>query len=51
MNIEHDTGESEKVLEFAEPLDGSLLGVSINEEVKETFKCDIYSTNHTCRGI
>ena len=39
MNIDQDTGEGDEDMKFAEPLDGSLLDVSVNEEVKETLIC------------
>ena len=37
-------------MEYAEPLDGSLFGVSINEEVKETFECDICGGHYSTKA-
>lgn len=50
MDIEEKASESDGVLEFADPLDGSLLDVSVNEEVKETFECNICGGHYSTKG-
>ena len=47
MNMED---ENDEAVEYAEPLDGSLLDVSVNEEVKETFECDICGGHYSTKA-
>ena len=47
MNMEE---ENDEAVEYAEPLDGSLLDVSVNEEVKETFECDICGGHYSTKA-
>ena len=43
-------GENDEVIEYADTLDGSLLDVSVNEEVKETFECDICGGHYSTKA-
>ena len=47
MNMKEENAEA---VEYAEPLDGSLLDVSVNEEVKETFECDICGRHYSTKA-
>ena len=47
MNMEDKNDEA---VEYAEPLNGSLLDVSVNEEVKETFMCDICGGHYSTKA-
>ena len=47
MNMED---ENDEAVEYAEPLGGSLLDVSVNEEVKETFECDICGGHYSTKA-
>ena len=47
MNMED---ENDEAVEYAEPLDGSLLDVSVNEEVKETFECNICGGHYSTKA-